>query len=152
MNQLGPAFPLTDEQKFDALKMRYKDQVKLLRYMTTLDFRIFGGYITLQILLGAWLGAHPPGKPMACAGIAAIDLALAIVAAVFLENDYKRRTEVAATLKNIAVALRFSEDDAYLRPGPLNVSTRSRAWRHWYRLGLFLAFFGIVLLLISALI
>jgi hypothetical protein len=152
MNQPAPAFPLTDEQKFDALKMRYKDQVKLLRYMTTLDFKIFGGYITLQILLAAWLGTHPPAALLACIGIAAVDLALAIVAAVFLENDYKRRTEVAATLKNIAVALRFSEDDAYIAPGPLNVAGKIRAWRHWYRLGLFLALSGIILLLISALI
>ena len=152
MNPSGPAFPLTDEQKFGALKMRYKDQVKLLRYMTTLDFKIFGGYITLQILLGAWLSTYPPATLIACAGIATIDLALTIVGAVFLENDYKRRAEVAATLKNIAVALRFSEDDAYITPGPLNVSTKSRAWRHWYRLGLLLAFSGIILLLVAALL
>ena len=149
MNQPQPAFSLSNDQKFDALKMRYEDQVKLLRYMTTLDFRIFGGYITLQLLLGSWLSQHPPAALSGRIGIAAIDLALMVVATVFLNNDYKRRTEVVATLKNIAVALRFSEENAYITPGALNATMKFRAWRFWYLFGIIVAFGGIMFLLFS---
>ena len=149
MNQPQPAFSLSDEQKFEALKMRYQDQVKLLRYMTTLDFRIFGGYITLQLLLGCWLSQHPPAVLSGRIGIAAIDLALMVVATVFLTNNYKRRAEVGATLKNITVALRFSEEDAYITPGALNATIGFRAWRYWSLFGIVAAFSGIMLLLFS---
>ena len=53
-----PPFKMSDDQKFEALKMRYEDHVELLRFMTTLDFKIFGGYMTLQLLVGSWLGEH----------------------------------------------------------------------------------------------
>ena len=149
MKKSQPAFTLGDEQKFEALKMRYKDQVELLRYMTTLDFRIFGGYITLQLLLGSWLSQHSPAAFSARIGVAAIDLALTIVATALLHNEFKLRTEVVATLKNIAVALRFSEEDVYITPGTLNAPTKFRAWRHWYLLGIVVAFCGIVFLLFS---
>jgi len=127
--------------------MRYEDQVELLRFMTALDFQIFGGYITLQLLVGSWLGEHAPAATAACIGIAIIDAALAIVAAALIHNDYMRRTEVVATLKNIATALRFTEAGAYLPEIPLNPTTKLRAWRCWYWLGILFAFAGIIVLL-----
>ena len=148
MNDTPPSpFKMSDDQKFEALKMRYEDHVELLRYMTTLDFQIFGGYITLQLLVGSWLGEHAPDATAARVGIAIIDAALAIVAAALIHNDYMRRTEVVATLKNIATALCFTEPGAYLAGIPLNAPTTFRAWRHWYWLGIFVAFCGIFVLL-----
>ena len=142
-----PTFRISDEQKFEALKLRYEDHVELSRYLTTLDFQIFGGYITLQLLLGSWLGEHPPEAIAARIGIALINASLTVVAAALIHNDYKRKIEVVATLKNIATALRFSEPDAYITPGTLNAPTKFRAWRHWYFLGIISAFIGIMFLL-----
>lgn len=140
-------FTLSDDQKFEALKMRYEDHVELLRFMTALDFQIFGGYITLQLLVGSWLGEHAPDTTVARVGIAIIDAALTLVAAALIHNNYMRRTEVVATLKNIATALCFNESGTYLTGRALNAPTAFRAWRHWYWLGIFVAFVGILLLL-----
>jgi hypothetical protein len=49
---------LNHEEKFEALKMLHDNQAELLRFMTALDFKIFGGYITLQLALGSWLAEH----------------------------------------------------------------------------------------------
>ena len=67
---------LTENQKLDILKMRFKDQVDLLRTMTKIDLQVFGGYITIQLLLAAWLGEHPPANLYSKCGIFLIDSVL----------------------------------------------------------------------------
>ncbi|MBI5386511.1 MAG: hypothetical protein HZA90_17720 [Verrucomicrobia bacterium] len=146
------ALPLKPEQKFEALKMLHDNQAELLRFMTTLDFRIFGGYITLQLILGSWLAEHRPDTTASQAGVAIIDGALALIAAALIYNSYKRRAEVAATFKNINAALCFTEVGAYLPSEPLLSSTsKFRAWRWWYMFGIVVAYVGIVLLLFGGL-
>ncbi len=44
---------LTEEHKFEALKLKYTDHVELLRFITKLDVQLFSGYITIQLALGA---------------------------------------------------------------------------------------------------
>ena len=61
--------PAYEGNEFEALKVRYEDQVKLLRFMTQIDLRIFSGYMTLQLALAAWLAANPPSGIFATIGI-----------------------------------------------------------------------------------
>ena len=51
MNDTPPSpFKMSDDQKFEALKMRYEDHVELLRYMTTLDFQSHGQSVRVTAL------------------------------------------------------------------------------------------------------
>ena len=141
---------LTGQQKFEALKLRYKDQVELLRFMTKLDFQIFGGYTTLQLALGSWLSQHTIAVPLAKVGILLVDLALALIAGILLYNDFRRRKEVVSTIKNINAALGYSEPNVYLEGKVLNAETAFRPWAHFYILGVIVCFLGIILLIFKA--
>jgi hypothetical protein len=115
---------LTEEQKFEALKLRYADHVELLRFMTKLDVQLFSGYITLQIALGAWIATHPING---------------------IWNDYKRREEVVGIIKNINEALNFNTSGAYLSDSPINVQTETRPWHKWFLIGIATGVLGIIM-------
>ena len=63
--------------EFDALKLRYEDQVALLRSLTQFDFKIFVGFFTLQLLLASWLSANPISSCTVRIALAVIDAVLA---------------------------------------------------------------------------
>lgn len=95
--------------EFEALKMRYEDQVELLREITKLDLQIFSGYLTLQIALGGWLIAHPLQSLMMQIGMLLIDAALAAIAGYLHYSHFHRRREAVDTIKNLNRALGFTE-------------------------------------------
>ena len=136
---------LTPDQKFDALKLRYEKDVSLLQFMSTLDFQIVGGFITLQLILGSWLSEHAPTQFGAKLGVVAIDLALAGVALALLHRDYKRRCEVVATINNVASALCFDRPGEYIAEGPLAVPTEFRPWMMLYWIAITVTVIGVVL-------
>jgi hypothetical protein len=142
---------LTQQQRFEALKMRYEDQVKLLRFMTKLDAQIFGVYFTLQLAFGSFLvRLAPPPYFGSRIGIATIDFTLALIAFIFLHNNFRRRKEAGATLKNVMTAIGFYEAGIYLST-PLNAASKYRAWGPWYVAGIVLAFAGVMLVLFTGL-
>jgi hypothetical protein len=136
---------LTEEQKFEALKLRYADHVELLRFMTKLDVQLFSGYITLQIALGAWIATHPINGIWPKIGIILIDVVLAGIASKLLWNDYKRREEVVGIIKNINEALNFNTSGAYLSDSPINVQTETRPWHKWFLIGIATGVLGIIM-------
>jgi hypothetical protein len=138
---------LTQPQRFEALKMRYEDQVKLLRFMTQLDAQVFGVYFTLQLALGSFLArpALPPHLGVKI-GLATIDFTVALIAFIFLHNNFHRRKEIGAALKNVMTALGFYEPGVFLST-PLNAPSKYRAWGPWYVVGVALAFAGVMLVL-----
>lgn len=115
-------------KEFEALKMRYDDQVALLRFMTTFDFQIFGGFITLQAAVGSWLASHPIGSIWAQLGILVIDAVAVLLSLKLLHNQHLRRQEVQATIGNINDALGFNESGVYLEGRSLNPSYGRRLW------------------------
>lgn len=137
--------------EFDALKTRYDDQVALLRSITQLDSQLFTGYITLQLVLSAWLAGHPVNKPLVRAGLLLIDLTLCFIASRFLYGSYRRRLEIVTTIKNICEALGFTEKGIYLPNKAINPKTVLRAWGYWYIAGVWVAALGFVLVLFGAL-
>jgi len=143
---------LSQPQRFEALKMRYEDQVKLLRFMTKLDSQVFGVYFTLQLAVGSFFArlASPPHLG-AKIGIATIDFTLALIAFIFLHNNFRRRKEAGATLKNVMTAIGFYEAGIFLST-PLNAASKYRAWGPWYVVGVALAFAGVMLVLFPKLV
>ena len=135
---------LTDEQKFDALKLRYNDHVELLRFITKLDVQIFSGYITLQLALGAWLATNRPEDLISKIGIILIDFTLGTIAAKLLYNDYLRRKEIVAILRNLCEALGFRKTGYYLPDKAIDIDTQSRTWWWWYLLGIISGVVGII--------
>lgn len=143
---------MSPEQKFEALRTRFLDQSQLLRHMTGVDFRIFGGYITIQLALGGWLGGENPlSNAWSAAGIALIDFVLAFIGAMLLRHNYQRRAEVVATLTNVMEALGYQAAGLYLQDRSINVKYTVRPWGPWFLLGVVVGYIGLLLAVIGAL-
>ena len=138
---------LNDSQKFEALKLRFLDQVELLRVMTQLDLKIFTGYLTLQLAFGGWLSTTDIKSLLIKIGLLTIDLSLTGLASKLVYNSYRRRKEVVATLKNINDALNFNTLDYYIKDSKINATTKFRPWWYWYLIGIYAGFTGIVLII-----
>ena len=139
------AINMDDNQKFEALMARYRDQVELMRALTKIDLQVFSGFITLQIVVVGWLLEHPIEECVLKSGSAIIDLTLTLVAVVLLTNNYFRRKETKRTLDNVMTALRFDEPDFYSLGQPLNPKYTFRPWLPFY-LTAVIATFVVVLL------
>lgn len=133
--------------EFEALKIRYQDQLELLRTLTRYDFRIFSGFLTLQLILGGWLAKTPIPGTWAKIGLLVINASLALLACVLLYNQYKRRLEVITIVRNISEAFGFNEKGVYLSDKSIDVVGPIRPWFLWYILGIVIAFGGFCLIL-----
>ncbi len=135
--------------EFEALKCRLENQTELLHRMTLIDLRVFSGYITLQLALGAWIATHSDKIPNLTIriGLMIIDLVLAVVATALLFNNYKRRKEVGGIVRNCNIALGYETPGVYLDNEKLNVPTQFRPWAGWYFTGIAAGILGIALIL-----
>ncbi|HYQ72056.1 MAG TPA: hypothetical protein VET88_09040 [Gammaproteobacteria bacterium] len=133
--------------EFEALKMRYEDQVALLRYLTQFDFKIFVSFFTLQLFLGGWLSTNPVSSVPVQVALATINIVLAALSVKLLYNQHRRRQEVADTIKNINKALGFDEKDIYLHCKALNPPYSRRYWFRWYVVGVIVAVVGLLVVL-----
>ena len=135
--------------EFEALQCRFENQTELLYRLTLLDLRIFTGYITLQLALGAWMATHPAdiSSPTVRAGLLVIDLSLAVIATAFVYNNYRRRLEIVDTVKNCNEALGYEDSGVYLESRRLNAHTVFRPWCGWYYAGIVVGFIGTVMVL-----
>jgi hypothetical protein len=140
---------LSSEQRFEALRIRFEDQARLLATMTDLDLRIFGGYISIQLALGGWLGQHAPTKIGVAIGIAIIDLAMAAIAGVMLRYNAVYRTEVVTNIKNALDAFEFTRPGAYLKGRTLNSMGPTRRWAPLFYVGVLAGYIGLLLVIFS---
>jgi hypothetical protein len=139
-----------ESHEFEALKMRYEDQVALLRYLIQFDFKIFVSFFTLQLALGGWLSVNPVISLPIQAALATIDIVLAVLSVKLLYNQHCRRQEVADTIKNINTALGFDEEGIYLHCKALNPPYSRRYWFRWYVVGVVVATAGLMVVLFLA--
>lgn len=130
----------------------YDKHTELLFRLTQIDLRIFSGYITLQLAFGAWIAVHKNtiNSPIIRFGLLFIDLALAVIAFALLYNNFRRRSEVASTVKNCNEAMGFETSGTYLDDRPLHANTKFRPWTGWYYTGIIVGFIGVVLIIIGA--
>jgi heme A synthase len=145
--------PVYEGHEFEALKCRFEDQTELLYRMTLIDLRVFTGYITLQLALGAWIASHASdfsGIVTLKVGMMLIDLVLAVVAMALIYSNRKRREEVVGIVKNCNVALGYEEPGIYLKDKSLNVHTKFRPWAGWYYTGIVVGVVGLALVLFGA--
>ena len=146
-----PAPPVWEEKRFDALKLRFDDQVSLLRKLTDVDLQVFGGYLTIFLAFGSWLSQHPTKELYAILGLTVISATLAVSTSFLLFFNFKRRVEIVGTIKNLNEALGFEEVGTYISGKPLNAPTKFRPWRDIYFLCIWFVFAGILLILLSQL-
>ena len=142
--------PVYQGHEFEALKLRYEDQVTLLRTLTALDLQIFTGYITIQTVLGGWLTQYPVSSILLKIGLLFIDLTLSGVAGWLLYNDYKRRIEVVATIKNLNEALGYTKPNIYLQGKAINATTKFRPWVYGYIVGVVTGALGVSLIIFAS--
>ena len=139
--------PIYKGHEFEALKVRCEDQLQLLRTLTTYDFRIFSGFITLELLLGGWLSTHPVLSFWGRIGLLVINTALASIACILLYYQFLRRREVIATVRNISEAFGFTQSGTYLPDRAINVEGGIRPWCIWYIVGILIALLGFCIIL-----
>ncbi|MFO1482306.1 MAG: hypothetical protein U1F71_02985 [Verrucomicrobiaceae bacterium] len=146
-----PRFELDAEQKFQALTMLYQTHNELLRFMTSHDLKIFGGYITIQLALGSWMTQQKNFTCPARFAIGIIDFAFAAIAGVLLFKAYMRRCEITALFSRLNDAFLFTKPGAYLDGVALwPEKSKFRPWAAWYIGGVVVSYIGIVVLLSSA--
>ena len=144
-----PATPIYKGNEFEALKCRFENQTEQLYRMTLIDLRVFTGYITLQLALGAWIASHSSDFSgiILRVGLMLIDLVLAIVAWALLYMSRKRREEVVGIVKNCNTALGYEEPGVYLEGKALNVHMKFRPWAGWYYAGIIVGVVGLAFVL-----
>lgn len=135
--------------EYDALKTLFLDQVELLHRLTMVDLRIFSGYVTLQLAIGAWVAVNKVAIDafVVKVGLMIIDLGLMVIATALLYNNRKRREEVISTVKNCNQALGYEDEGVYLAGKKLNAKMTTRSWALWYYVAIILGFIGVALII-----
>lgn len=126
---------LSENQKFEALKLRYTDQVEVLRHMKQNEFRLVFGFLTLQLILCAFvLKAENPIGITQVVAIGALDSFAGIALTVMFCDYKKRRTEVVDTIRSIMTVFEFYTEGAYAEKITINPPTpKMTDWSNWYR-------------------
>ena len=143
--------PFQEDKKFEILKLRYDDQVALLRKLTDVDLQIFGGYLTLALAFGSWASQHPPTALLSTIGLLVIATVLTGSASMLLFFNFKRRIEIVGTVKNLNEALGFETIGLFIEGKKINVNTVFRPWRNVYFVAIWSIFIGICLILWASL-
>lgn len=123
--------PVYKGKEFEALKLRYKDQVEFLRSNSLFNFRVLSGFFAIQILIGGWILKYPPINMSFRIGLLIMDVVMAIISIIFLINLFKRRKEAIDTVRNINEALGFTVKGAYLDCNTINAEPMTSRWT-WF--------------------
>lgn len=144
-----PPKSMFQEKRFDILKLRYDDQVTLLRKLTDVNLQVFGGYLTLSLAFGSWVSQHPIKDLPSRGGLTIISLTLAIATTTFLLFNAKRREEIVATVRNLNEALGYESVGLFLPDQSINAKTKFRPWRNVFFLCIWSVFAGTSLLVFA---
>ena len=135
---------LEDDQKFEALKLRYQDQSELAKFMKQNEQKLVFGFISVQFVLIGWFSKQQDSIELAVYISLILVNLIATTAATVMLTDYKRRRhEVINTIKNICNVFRFNESGYYsdgirINPEPPKLTI----WAYWYMLLVWLSFFA----------
>jgi len=144
--------PIYKDKKFEALKLRYEDQVEFLRSNSAFNFRILSGFFAIQILIGGWIFKYPAINIYYKVGLAIIDIIMGIISIIFLSNLFNRRKEAIDTVKNINEALGFTVKDAYLNCKTINAESATSRWTWFisYIICIIVAIIGFLIILFAS--
>ena len=136
-----------DDAKREILTLAFGNHVQYLRWLSQIDLRMFGGFLTLQLVLGGWLLQYTPTRALAASGILIIDVMLAIVAAVFLIKNQKRRNREVTTIGNICEALGLTVEGVFLEKRKIMESPQSEPSLRLYLFAIATSVIGIALII-----
>ncbi len=136
--------PLYKGHEVDILVARYAQQAEHLRSLDLYDVRIVSGFLTVQILLGAWIYTHPIKAICPKASLLLIDFALLVCCAAVLRTSTVRRWEIVETIWNINEALGLYEIGAYLTNKAINPECRKHRSFLWYYIISAVGFVGVI--------
>lgn len=140
-----------ENNEFEAVKLRFESQTELLHRLTQIDLRVFSGFITLQLVLGAWLATH--GGDLISElklGLGVIDGGMAFVVYSLLHNNALRRNEVVENLENCKVSLGYNTPGVYLEGKALDTEMEFRPWKYYYYVGIAVSLVGVFLVLVNS--
>ncbi|MEQ9639771.1 MAG: hypothetical protein RIM84_07055 [Alphaproteobacteria bacterium] len=146
----GPLFEqLTTSEKIGILTTHLQIQANNLHYLTSVDLRVFGGFIAIQLILGGWLAAAPDNVDLVLAAcIIEIDTALTYLCSKMLHHDRRRRGEVVKTLDTTNEALGLEAVGVYLPGKKINPDYEFTPWRSIYIKAIGVAYLGILLIFV----
>lgn len=114
---------LSPERKFQVALALFQNQAEVIRALKENDLQVVGGFMTLQLVLAAWLVDHPPMTSWGKGGLLGLSIILAFLSSTFLYNNHCRRKQVVESLGSTKMALRLGEQDIYVSGSALDVQT-----------------------------
>jgi uncharacterized membrane protein YfcA len=144
-----PVYEDNRHNRHKILETRYKEQAAHLRDLNQYDFRVFGGFLTIQLALGSWFATHPPDSWLPRSGVLVIDLALLIVCAQLLRGNRRRRDEIRTTILRINEAFGLYTAGIYLSEKAINPPPPEPGGIIWFVIGCCVSFIGVALALFA---
>ena len=126
----------------EILKAKYLDHAEELRFRTNFDFKLLSGFVTLNLVLAAWLTQHPLATVWFKVGFAIFVFGISGVAVLLFQRNLRRRKVVVEIMHNLNDALGFDKDGVFRDKGPINPKSNLKTtyWTPWYRIAVLLFF------------
>ena len=112
-NKMRP-LEMDNGQKVSALIEAYTVHANLLTNLTLHDLRIFGGYITVQVLSIGFVLSKNELTVSEMVGVGLPNILIFVVALTLLWKNYLRRIEASSSINNINIALGYTIKGHYL--------------------------------------
>jgi hypothetical protein len=139
--------PIYEGNEFEVLKVRYAEQAAHIRDLNQYEMRLFGGFISIQLLLASWFAAHPISDSWSKVGILLVDSAMLLVCLQILTAVRGRRIEIRDTIININEAFGLYVSGIYLKGKSINPQPPAKRNFIWFNVGCWVAFAGVVITL-----
>ncbi len=114
------------DRSLEFLKLRYQDQVELLRFLTSLELKVIFGYFTVVTAVVAWLTTKAPESFNGQIVLSAVIGFSTICVVYYLYSQKKRRDEAVETIVNLNSAMGLYEVGKYLDNKAINPPSKYR--------------------------
>ena len=136
-----------DDKDLEILKLRYQDQVELLRFLTTLELKMIFGFFTVLGALCAWVLSKAPqqfdGKVHLCLIIAVSTICVIY----YLYSQKRRRDEAVKTIVNLNTALGLYEVGRFIPDKAINPESGYKPLFKLYLVAIFFAAISAIVLI-----
>jgi hypothetical protein len=123
---------MTDEQRFEALKLTAAEEATNLRFETTTAHTLVTAFATLELALAAWVVNSHGLTDCARYLLLALNAAFGVIIGRLIFLNYQRREGIAHTLDQVVSALDLRRSGAYL-PGQVVWHGEFKSpWKWWY--------------------
>jgi len=121
-------------EQIEILKEKYLDHAEDLRFRTNFDFKLLSGFVTLNLVLAAWLTKNPLSTLWFKIGFVIFASGICGVAIMLFQRNYRRRKVVVEIMYNLNDALGFDKDGVFRDKGPINPKSNLKTthWFPWY--------------------